>query len=552
MNRVDSYPDEATAHTGRRITATAGPFVLYLLIVLTFYPRYRFLNGPDAISYISVARHYIHGEWREALNPYWSPLFSWLMIPLIGSGIPGLASAKIVSICSGFLVIWSIGRLLRISEISGVLFSAALYTAATMTASFSLIWITPDLLSAAVVLWYLTMILSPSYGTDRHAGLRCGLVGALGYLAKAYNFYFFLGHFTLLSLLRWIQSDAERRRRALRHSGLGLAVFVAACAPWIAVVSTQVHSPAISSASEWNRRLVGPNSPGFPQFYRPLPPSSPHALSMWENPSPSLLPQWSLINPPRNLRHELRLIVTNLRGLFAILNHVSVFGLAVLFGLLLWGITRTPGGDILWLQILLTVALLPAGYLFVTLRDRYGWNDRYLWVAIFLLLLIAFIDLRVMSRGLSRVSVYLAIAGVSLSFSVPPMLDLLRGRNGGRALYEASVALKSSIPAGTRLASCGQWNDGLGLAYFLNTPYYGVTGITADEVEFRSILNPNPYPNGVPQRFTPEEMAQVLRANSIDYLVIFPDCPATPSSGVGAKRVETSDSTNLAVYKLDH
>src|SRR3954447_933224 len=200
MNRVDSYPDEATAHTGRRITATAGPFVLYLLIVLTFYPRYRFLNGPDAISYISVARHYIHGEWREALNPYWSPLFSWLMIPLIGSGIPGLASAKIVSICSGFLVIWSIGRLLRISEISGVLFSAALYTAATMTASFSLIWITPDLLSAAVVLWYLTMILSPSYGTDRHAGLRCGLVGALGYLAKAYNFYFFLGHFTLLSL----------------------------------------------------------------------------------------------------------------------------------------------------------------------------------------------------------------------------------------------------------------------------------------------------------------------------------------------------------------
>jgi len=530
----------------------AGPFVLYLLIVLAFYPSYRFLNGPDAISYISVAKQYLHGQWPEALNPYWSPLFSWLMIPLIGSGIAGLASAKIVCIGSGFFVIRSLSRLLQTSGVSGVLFSAALYTAAIMTASFSLIWITPDLLSAAVVLWYLTLVLSPSYASDPHPGIRCGLVGALAYFAKAYNFYFFLGHFTVLSILQSIHSDSERRRLALRNFALGLAVFMAACAPWIAVVSTQVHRPAISSASEWNRRLVGPDSPGFPQFYRLFPPSSPHAISMWENPSPSLLPEWSLIDPPRNLKHELRLIVTNLRGLFAILNHVSVFGLAVLFGLLLWGISRDRTSDILWLQILLTVALLPIGYVFVTLRDRYGWNDRYLWVAIFLLLLTAFLDLRIIGGAFSKLGLYLAITGVGLSFSVGPMLDLIRGRNNGRALYEAAVGLKSSIPAGSRLASCGQWNDGLGLAYFLNTQYYGVNGITADEVEFRSILNPNPHPEGLPQRLTPEEMAREFRAYSIDYLVVFPDCPVTPSSSVLANPIRTSHLSSPSVYKLDH
>ena len=551
MEVVSSYPVQAASFP-RRTTAMIGPFMAYLLIVLIFYPFYRFLNGPDAISYISIARHYVRGEWPEAFNPYWSPLFSWLMVPLIGSGMPGLAAAKIVSIFSGFIVLWSLGRLLRVAGLSGIYFSAALYTAAIMAASFSLSWITPDLISAAVVLWYLSVVLSTSYVKERHAGLLCGLIGALGYFAKAYNFYFFLAHFTFLSILFWARSEGEERRRALRHFGFGLALFAVICAPWIALVSAQVHRPAISSASEWNRRLVGPDSPGFPQFYRLFPPAGPDAFSMWENPSPSLLPEWSVLGSARNLRHERALLTTNLRGLFAILNHSSVFGLAALFGLLLWGLSRTPDGHFLWLQILLTVTLVPVGYVFLTLRDRYGWNNRYLWVAIFLVLLTAFLDVHVISRGLSTIGVYLAIAGVALSFAISPMLDLVRGRNGGRALYEASVVFNRQIPAGSRLASCGQWNDGLGLAYFLNTPYYGVTGITPDEAEFRSILNPIPYPKGVPQALTPDEMKESLRANLIDYLVIFPDCPLEPSSDLLANPIQTGSSTNLKAYKLDH
>jgi hypothetical protein len=141
MEVVGSYPVEAAASARRRMTAIIEPVLAYLLIVLVFYPFYRFLNGPDAISYISIAGHYLRGEWSEALNPYWTPLFSWLMIPLIGAGIPGLAGAKIVSICSGFIVLASLGRLLHVAGLSGIYLSAALYTAVVMTASFSLTWI---------------------------------------------------------------------------------------------------------------------------------------------------------------------------------------------------------------------------------------------------------------------------------------------------------------------------------------------------------------------------------------------------------------------------
>lgn len=38
----------------------------------------RFYLNPDGNSYLDIASAYLKGDWRNAINAYWSPLFSWL------------------------------------------------------------------------------------------------------------------------------------------------------------------------------------------------------------------------------------------------------------------------------------------------------------------------------------------------------------------------------------------------------------------------------------------------------------------------------------------
>ncbi len=40
--------------------------------------RYR-LASDDAIAYLDIGDAYLRGEWKEAINGYWSPLYYWLL-----------------------------------------------------------------------------------------------------------------------------------------------------------------------------------------------------------------------------------------------------------------------------------------------------------------------------------------------------------------------------------------------------------------------------------------------------------------------------------------
>ena len=46
-------------------------------LVQTWYTRHRIYS--DGVSYLEIARYYAAGNWKAALNSYWSPLFSWIL-----------------------------------------------------------------------------------------------------------------------------------------------------------------------------------------------------------------------------------------------------------------------------------------------------------------------------------------------------------------------------------------------------------------------------------------------------------------------------------------
>ena len=39
----------------------------------------RFFVSPDGNCYLDIASAYLRGDWKNAVNAYWSPLFSWLL-----------------------------------------------------------------------------------------------------------------------------------------------------------------------------------------------------------------------------------------------------------------------------------------------------------------------------------------------------------------------------------------------------------------------------------------------------------------------------------------
>ena len=83
----------------------------YLLIV----HWYQYNLNPDALSYITIAQKYAHFDIRHAVNGYWAPMFSWLMVPAVWLHANLITSARLVMALSALsmliaVYIFLIGR----------------------------------------------------------------------------------------------------------------------------------------------------------------------------------------------------------------------------------------------------------------------------------------------------------------------------------------------------------------------------------------------------------------------------------------------------------
>src|SRR5205085_1059147 len=55
--------------------------VVFALLSAVVFPYVRFYaDNPDTFQYISISSKYLSGDWSYAINGYWSPLISWLLI----------------------------------------------------------------------------------------------------------------------------------------------------------------------------------------------------------------------------------------------------------------------------------------------------------------------------------------------------------------------------------------------------------------------------------------------------------------------------------------
>ena len=201
-------------------------YSLVSALLMNFY----MYTGGDGIAYISIARYYAAGNWADAINGYWSPLYSWLMVPFFLYGVKTINAVHIthfVSLVAGFFTIIGMWRLADKFELGVNTKRAIIVSIIPLILSIALIYDTPDLLLVCILVYYFSTIFDPQYHDKLSKGVVCGILGALAYFSKTYALAFFCTHFLFFSILYYFRDlNKEKRKNILKNLFLGCIVFV--------------------------------------------------------------------------------------------------------------------------------------------------------------------------------------------------------------------------------------------------------------------------------------------------------------------------------------
>jgi len=456
--------------------------IIYTISGLFLLKYYRYQINPDGIPYLSIAQKYLAGNFHDAVNGHWGPLFSWLLMPFLLLKVEPLLATKILNLIIGLLIIIVVDSLARQFSLSVWTRRVISFSLIPIVFSFSVDLITPDLLLTLLLLVYFQIIFQPNYPCTIKQGALCGFWGGIAYLAKAYAFPFFISHFLLMSILHYFRHDSrERKNRTIINFICGLVVFGAISSPWVAAISSKYHRLTLGAAGRFSMSIKNnPQSKGYPMYYQGfLSPPNQTAISAWEDSSFLDYTSWSPFDSLNALKHHIKTTMKNTHRIIEIFVKFSPFSIAICLAYLLLLLQR-PGKILTHCEVLypfVSLLLFSAGYSLVLVYRR------YLWVTCFLLLLMGgyTVDKLFQNNFFTKIRKTTLYVVFAASFAYIPIVSGLTNVNNGRSIYLLSQTLKNHIHPGDRIASNMEWHRTMYLAYHLNSRYYGVARANISE-----------------------------------------------------------------------
>lgn len=206
----------------------------------------------DGIAYLDIGDAYMRGDWDVAVNPVWSPLYSWILGAVMALARPSMRwefplvhlvnFAIFVGAFLSFEFFWQqLGRYREESGSGGGLplpawawqslgYLQFLWATLTLIA----IWaVTPDMLMAVFVLVAAGLLVRLRFGDTRWLTfILLGLALGLGYLAKSIMFPL---AFVFLAVALLTPGDL---RHSLPRTAAAFFVFLLISLPYIALISS--------------------------------------------------------------------------------------------------------------------------------------------------------------------------------------------------------------------------------------------------------------------------------------------------------------------------
>jgi len=461
----------------------------YLFLGLILLKYYRYQINPDGISYISIAKKYLAGNFCDAINGYWGPFISWLLIPFLFICSDELLVAKVLTLLIGLVSIIALYVLSFRFEMPKSVRIVILFTAIPAILSFAYSDFTPDILIMCAILCYLAVIFGPSYAEQKKNGIFCGVLGAFTYLSKSYGLPFFIVHFVIMNALYHIRGQSKEVKRKVLHNFLiGSFLFVLISGTWIGLLSNKYGYFTFSTTakSAYSAKVI-PGTKGEAILWQGfLEPPNPTAISAWEDSSFLEMPESPPMSFVEFVRNQLAVTMGLITRTAAFFMDFSVLSIAIGIGYLLFLLRRfnikAVAPEVLYPTV--TIIIYAGGYSLIWVRER------YLWVLVLMMMLMGGYILGELfkNRFFTKPRRILLFIVFFLSFAIPASHSLRDYAHRGEWVYNLGRALKPLIPANSRIASNENWGGSLFLSYHLDCKYYGMQQKDISRTELNSEL----------------------------------------------------------------
>ncbi len=401
--------------------------------------------NPDATAYFTIAEKYARFDFH-AINGYWGPLFSWLLVPAVWLGIPLDAAGRGVSVlatAAALLLLYGFWRRRGLSKTTGLSICAAL---AAIFAGWVLLGATsPDLLFTFLVALFVVQLDRFMVASTRRTGIWLGCVGAAMYFAKGFGLYLFLAAIIGLVLWRWWHVG----RRSIRQVVPAVLSFAILVVPFIVLLSVKYHQPTVNTTGAYVHRAFGPATAGAQPMLTsgPFAPPNTTATTVWEDPTLLLkvMPDWNPVGSHQQLDYFWhKTILHNLEATLAALNDAGAFVVCAAVLLLLGCLSKNAGRTFRREFALLASLsfMVVGGYALVLTEPRYLWPVIVLSV-MSLGLWAARLE---QARVLNRVQALTAGVVVALLYLSPLPAKLQDAHLSATEFYVQAQGLKSHLP----------------------------------------------------------------------------------------------------------
>ena len=351
--------------------------IVYLILAAFLYPLFKYyIDSADTLQYITIAKNYSEGYFPGAINSFWSPMISWLLVPFIFMRTEPVFAFKILQILIGLftlrLIFYHIEQTHSEKFIKTILGAASVL----LVLSFAFLFSTPDLLLLTLYLWFVKLL------KNRRSPLLIGICGAAMYYTKGFGFAFFTVAFTAVYAYKFFTKEIGKKELASTLLK-GYGIFLLLCAPWIYAISKSEHTFTISSAGSNALNIINPaiNPDPFDDIHYPFekgilyePP--PHAVSAWLYQHRLIETGWSPFASSQDFNHYLKMIWRNVLSVRSYHFGIDAGTVLVLVLILLLASRKAGLKNLLRENAFLLIACLICTLLYVLLMTIH----RYLWI----------------------------------------------------------------------------------------------------------------------------------------------------------------------------
>ena len=358
----------------------------YLVLWLVLNPILGYMLDSDCVAYLTLAERFAKGQYFESINGLWSPLNGWMMAPFIKSGFNSWTIAKTMNCFVGAVVLvlsFLLNNRFVKNKTATYLFAIFFPIVLAYQVYFQMFG---DVLQLVFLLGYILLFTSPNFFKSTFKIIAASIIMGIAYYAKAYSLFFFLIHFVAIS--SWVFYKRQNTfTQTIKNICLAFITIFIVIFPWnYALHSKYKEWNFIGQSGKMNMSWNINSGKSFKSNYTlMIPPTYTDSPSFWEDP---YLTQQNLSTPFSSVSHFVKWVARVIHTFFEAIScfqELTFFAFAILCfgGYYFFKNNKDTFSEIEFsIQlIIITILILPFGYLLMHIETRYIWaNGILLWI----------------------------------------------------------------------------------------------------------------------------------------------------------------------------